>query len=75
MVFNKFDVKLKEGEIYELEAVVYGEKINPEKHELKMDVKAVAISSKYLYFIFHISLLFSNLSYYYNTPRFIILLF
>ena len=43
MVFNKFDVKLKEGEIYELEAVVYGEKINPEKHELKMDVKAVAM--------------------------------
>ncbi len=43
ILFCKFDVKLKEGEVYELEAVAYGEKINPEKQELKMDVKAVTM--------------------------------
>ena len=43
MVFNKFEVKLRKGEVYELTAVVYGEKINPKKHELHSDVKAVTM--------------------------------
>lgn len=47
LLFNKFKVKINKKflgksslKIYFLEAEIEGEKINPEKHELKTDVKA-----------------------------------
>lgn len=40
LLFNKFSVKIKEGK---LEAEIEGEKINPKKHELKVDVKALTL--------------------------------
>ncbi|MAG52720.1 MAG: archease [Nanoarchaeota archaeon] len=40
LVFSKFSVKIKDNQ---LEAVIEGEKINPDKHELKVDVKAVTL--------------------------------
>ena len=40
LLFNKFKVKIKDGK---LEADAEGEKINPKKHELKTDVKAVTL--------------------------------
>jgi len=43
MVFSKFNVKLIKGEIYRLEAEIFGEKIDPKKHELHSDVKAVTM--------------------------------
>ena len=39
LVFSKFEVKVDEKNL-ELEAKCYGEKINPEKHEVKAEVKA-----------------------------------
>ncbi|MBS3156615.1 archease [Candidatus Woesearchaeota archaeon] len=47
LLFNKFKVNLlgkrsRKGE-YVLEAEIEGEKINPKKHELKVDVKAVTL--------------------------------
>ncbi len=42
MVFSKFAVKvIKDGEKYLLKGKVWGEKINPEKHQFKTEVKAV----------------------------------
>ena len=44
LVFNKFKVKIsKTNNIYKLEAVAEGEKINPKKQELKIDVKAITL--------------------------------
>lgn len=41
MVFSKFDIKIRLNDIYHLSAMVGGEKIDPEKHKLGVDVKAV----------------------------------
>ena len=48
-LFGKFDVKIKEtkGE-YILDVIAHGEKINPEKHELKTDVKAITLHEFFL---------------------------
>ncbi len=44
MVFNKVLVKIKEGRNdYQLEAVIYGDKIDYEEQKLKLDVKAVTM--------------------------------
>ena len=40
MVFNKFEVNINNNR---LDAVIYGEKINPSKHDLRVDVKAVTM--------------------------------
>ena len=49
LLFGKFDVKIKEtkGE-YILDVIAYGEKINPKKHELKTDVKAITLHEFFL---------------------------
>jgi len=39
LLFSKFDIKIKDGK--ELVAIAYGEKIDPKKHELIVDAKAV----------------------------------
>jgi len=42
MLFSKFNIKVtKEKENYVLISEVKGEKINPKKHDLKVDVKAI----------------------------------
>ncbi len=41
MLFSKFDVTIKKNDIYELKAMAAGDKIDPEKHMLRSDVKAV----------------------------------
>ncbi len=43
LLFNKFDIKIKNGKKYVLDAVAYGEKLNMKKHELLVDVKAVSL--------------------------------
>ena len=43
MVFNKVNVKIKKNEMYHLFAEAYGDTIDPDKHELKNDVKAVTL--------------------------------
>src|SRR3989344_829036 len=44
MIFCNCDLKIKESKSgYELDAVVYGEKINPKKHELHSDAKAITL--------------------------------
>ena len=49
LVFGRFKVEIKKvRDNYLLEAVAYGEKINPEKHELKTDVKAVTLHEFFL---------------------------
>jgi len=43
MFFKKFDVKIKQiDNNFRLDAVVYGEKIDVEEHELKVEVKGVS---------------------------------
>ena len=41
MVFSKFDVKIKKGQKYVLQGTAWGEGIDPEKHTLNVDVKAI----------------------------------
>lgn len=49
ILFGKFKVEIKKvRDNYVLDAVAYGEKINPEKHELKTDVKAVTLHEFFL---------------------------
>ena len=49
MLFGKFDVKITQKKmVYYLEAFAFGEKINPEKHELKTDVKAITLHEFFL---------------------------
>ena len=44
LIFNKFDIKInKSKELHKLEATLYGEEINHDKHELCADVKAVTL--------------------------------
>jgi SHS2 domain-containing protein len=44
MIFSKFDCKIEEKEgKFVLECVAYGEKIDPEKHEQKVDAKAITM--------------------------------
>ena len=44
MIFSNCNLKIKESKSgYELDAVVYGEKINPKKHELHSDAKAITL--------------------------------
>src|SRR3989344_8338237 len=40
LVFSKFKVSIKEGKMFVLGAVIYGDKLSP-SHEEKVDVKAV----------------------------------
>ena len=41
MVFSRFEAKVSEGEKWKLEGRAWGEKIDPKRHELKVDVKAI----------------------------------
>ena len=43
MVFSKFKVKIEklQAQGYQLQAEIWGEKIDPQRHKLKVDVKAV----------------------------------
>lgn len=43
LLFNKFDIKISQGEKYKLKAKAYGEKLDMKKHELLVDVKAVSL--------------------------------
>jgi len=44
VIFGKFEVKIKKDEnAFRLNAKVYGDKIDPERHELRIDVKAVTM--------------------------------
>jgi SHS2 domain-containing protein len=41
MVFCKFEIKIRKGKVYCLDAEIYGEEINQSRHELRCDVKAI----------------------------------
>jgi len=41
IVFSKFDVNIRKNDVYKLNAIASGEGIDPEKHNLRSDVKAV----------------------------------
>lgn len=42
MLFSKFNIKIKqEKDSYLLNSIIFGEKINPKKQPLKIDVKAI----------------------------------
>lgn len=41
MVFSRFEVNIKKGQKYFLKGTAWGEKINPKKHTLNVDVKAI----------------------------------
>lgn len=44
MIFSNCDIKITESKSgYELDAIIYGEKINPKKHELHSDAKAITL--------------------------------
>lgn len=44
LVFSKFEMKIKKKvDCYELACDAYGEKLNPDKHEFKVDVKAITM--------------------------------
>ena len=43
LLFNRFKVDINQNGIYKLKAIIYGEKINTKKHELRDDVKAVTL--------------------------------
>ncbi len=43
LLFSKIKVSISEGKPNRLKAVLEGEKIDPKKHELKVDVKAVTL--------------------------------
>lgn len=43
LLFSKFNISIKKGKKYKLEAKAYGEKLDMKKHELLVDVKAVSL--------------------------------
>jgi len=43
IIFNKSTVKIDKNKNYKLKAEAFGEKISHEKHELKMDIKAITL--------------------------------
>lgn len=43
LLFRKFSLKIKQNKNFELTAEIFGEKINPKKHKLEDDVKAVTM--------------------------------
>ena len=43
MVFKKVKINIKDGEKYQLKAVLEGDTINPEKQKLENDIKAVTM--------------------------------
>ena len=43
LLFSKIKVSVSEGKIFKIKAQLWGEKINPKKQELKVDVKAVTL--------------------------------
>lgn len=45
LIFSKFEVKIKckDSEGYTLICTAFGEKINPEKHQPKVDIKAITL--------------------------------
>src|SRR3989344_86095 len=45
LLFSKFKIKIKQNKEFLLIAESYGEKLNPKKHELLVDVKAVTYHS------------------------------
>lgn len=49
VVFGKFKIKIKKiKDKYILECIALGEKIDPKKHELKTDIKAITLHEFYL---------------------------
>ena len=43
MLFGKFSVKIRKSKTFKLEAIAFGERINPKKHKLEDDVKAITM--------------------------------
>lgn len=43
LVFSDFNIKISKNEAYRLTGKMRGDKIDPEKHELRNDVKAVSL--------------------------------
>ncbi|MEW5896680.1 MAG: archease [Nanoarchaeota archaeon] len=44
LIFSKFEMEIKQrNKEYELTCTAFGEKLNPEKHEFKVDVKAITM--------------------------------
>ncbi|MFH1592989.1 MAG: archease [Candidatus Woesearchaeota archaeon] len=49
LLFSKFKIQIKKDkDSYVLNSEVLGEKINPKKHELKVDVKAITLHEFYV---------------------------
>ena len=49
MLFSKFNIKIKQvKDTYNLQAEIKGEKINPKKQNLKVDVKAITFHEFYV---------------------------
>ncbi|MEK6952868.1 MAG: archease [Nanoarchaeota archaeon] len=49
MLFSKFNIKIKQNnKEYNLESNIFGEKINPKKQPLKIDVKAITFHEFYV---------------------------
>tara|TARA_Y100000034_G_C6880783_1_gene403586 strand:- start:273 stop:701 length:429 start_codon:yes stop_codon:yes gene_type:complete len=44
LIYSKFEVKIKkEGDIYHLDCLAHGEKLSHQKHDPKVDVKAITM--------------------------------
>ncbi len=41
ILFSKYDLKISKDKNYQLDAEIFGEKINQSKHDLRCDVKAI----------------------------------
>lgn len=48
MLYSKFNIKIDCKDTITLNAEIRGEKINPKKHELKVDVKAITLHHFYV---------------------------
>lgn len=43
LLFSKFNVKIDKRNIYKLNALISGEKANPKKHRVSIDIKAITM--------------------------------
>jgi len=43
LLFSRFNVKIQKSNIYELTAVIEGEKVDPERHRVTTDIKAITM--------------------------------
>ncbi|HIJ10515.1 TPA: archease, partial [Candidatus Woesearchaeota archaeon] len=43
LIFNKFDITITKDETYKLHCIAHGEKLDHQKHEPKVDVKAITM--------------------------------